>query len=523
MANYDVVVIGAGHNGLIAAAYLAKAGLEVCVVESENFAGGAINTFELTKPGFRHDMGGTCHVTILYNPLITNDELQLQSKFGLKYLVPEAACANIFPDNTAIIAYKDLDKTCQSIAQFSQADAETYRSFILGAKPIIEMMVGGLFTTPQPLGAFFAELDRTPEGQDLLKYFFMSAHEIVEDMFEHEKTRLMLTRLASEILVGPEDKGTGINFFFAAVMTQLYSMGMPEGGSSALPDSLVRCIESHGGVIRLKSKVEKIKVEGGRAKAVILASGEEIEARKAIVANLDPRLIFPQMVREVAPRLLDRLNKIKGPSYSGIMSHFALNEAPKFKAGDEVLEAHSIELLPWEEDFRRMFDELRYGRIPTTLSPLVVCQSHHDPTRAPDGKQVLSLWQFEPYDLQEGGPERWNDIKRQVADQVLEWLRKYTTNMGPDNIIARTVQSPRDFERWDANLIRGGVNGPGGFLYQFFSYRPVPELGQYRAPIERLYLSGQAYHPGGSITGAGRNTAQVVMEDLGIDFKQLIA
>ena len=165
MAEYDVVVIGAGHNGLIVAGYLAKAGVSVCVVEKADFVGGAVNTLEVTKPGFKHDTGGTWHGLIQSNPLITNDELGLTSKYGLKYLHPETLMANVFPDDTAIIQYKDVDKTCQSIAQFSEHDADAYRRFYEYSRKFASMLIMGTFSPPPPFGAFVSQLDSSPEGQ----------------------------------------------------------------------------------------------------------------------------------------------------------------------------------------------------------------------------------------------------------------------------------------------------------------------------------------------------------------------
>ena len=173
-----------------------------------------------------------------------------------------------------------------------------------------------------------------------------------------------------------------------------------------------------------------------------------------------------------------------------------------------------------------MYDDIRYG-IPVTSThqaPLVVCMSQFAPTRAPKGKHTLYLWHYEPYSLKDGGVAKWEQVKEKVADSVLETVRTHTTIMGPENIIARTIYSPTDYEKMNPNLVHGAVLGPGAFMYQFFSHRPFPELGQYRCPtIESLYFSGQAFHPGGGITGGGRATVQVVMEDLGIDFEKVIS
>jgi phytoene dehydrogenase-like protein len=523
MANYEVVVVGAGHNGLIVAAYLAKAGVNVCVVEKAGFAGGACNTLEVTAPGFKHDTGAQTHHHIQANPLILHDELQLKSKFGLKYIYPEVIFSTVFPDDTCIFFYKDVDRTCQSIAQFSEKDAETYRKFFQRAKPMVEMMARGFFTAPPPMGSFFSQLDQSPEGQDMIRYMLMSSYDVMKGMFEHEKTLLFIGKGLTEPMVGLEEKGTGNYLFIMYPMTHLYPPAFPEGGSYMLSESLARCIKAHGGVIRLNSGVKKIKVEKGKATGVILDSGEEIGAKKAVVANLHPQLIFPGMVSEVEERLVERVRGIQDSSFVGLMQHLALNEAPKFKAGDKVVQGMLIEPVPWWKEYRRLYDDLKNGLVPATFAPLMVVPTVFDPSRAPQGKHVMYLWHYEPYELEDGGHAKWDEIKELVADNILEGLRKYTTNMGPENIIARTIHSPLDYNRLNSNILRGSILGPGLFLYQFFSYRPLPELGQYRTPIERLYLSGSAVHPGGGIIGGGRGTVQTIMQDLNIDFEKVIS
>lgn len=524
MAEHDVVVIGAGHNGLTIAAYLAKAGLNVCVLEQNSILGGATSTAEVTLPGFKHELGAVDHALIQANPMILHDELGLKSKYGLKYIYPKLSVANVFPDDTYLGLYADLDKTCESIAQFSEHDAEAYRKFYEMCKPMIDLLVGGLFNAPPPFGALISQLDQTPIGQELVRSLMMSAYDVISQWFEHPKTKLKLLKYMSEPLVGPEDRGTAVYLFVLIPMNHTYPLGLPEGGSGMLPASLARCVEANGGTVKVDSEVKKIKTSGGRASSVVLASGEEIKARKAVVANVDARVTLLQLLEDkLSDDLKQKVERIQDPSFTGILQAIALNNAPEYKAAKELREAYIIEPLPWLEEFRRLFDDLRYGEIPSrALAPFVVCPTVHDPTRAPAGKHTLYLWNYVPYWLKDGGPEKWDSIKEKVADTILDWLRKYATNMGPENILGRAIYSPLDFERMNPNLVHGAVLGPGAFMYQFFSYRPIPELGQYRTPIDKLYLAGHATHPGGCVTGGGRATVQVIMDDLGIDFEKAI-
>lgn len=521
---YDVVVIGAGHNGLTVAAYLAKAGLNVCVVERNSYIGGATATVEVTLPGFKHEMGGINHATIMANPMIVHDELGLKSKYGLKYIVPKISVASLFPDDTAFCLYADFEKTCESIAKFSEHDADAYRRFYEMSKPMIPMLMNGMFNAPPPFGALIAQLDQTAIGQELVRSMMMSAYDIVNQWFEHPKTKLKLMKYTSELTVGPEERGTAIYLFVLIPMSHMYPCALPEGGSGMLATALARCVEAHGGTVRVKSEVKRIKTSAGRASSVVLASGEEVAARKAIVANVDARVTLLELLEDgLSDDLKQKVQRIQDPSFCGLLQAIALNEAPKYRAGKEIQEAIVAEVLPWMDDFRRMFDDLRYGEVPSRgLAPFVVCPTVHDPTRAPAGKHVLYLFNYEPYWLKDGGPGRWDAIKEKVADMTVECLSKYTTNFSLKEILGRAIYSPLDQERMNPNLVHGALNGPGAFMHQFFSYRPIPELGQYRTPIEGLYLSGHATHPGGSICGGGRATVQVIMRDLGIDFENVV-
>lgn len=527
MAEHDVVVIGAGHNGLIIAAYLAKAGLNVCVLEQQSYLGGATSTQEITLPGFKHELGGIDHALIQANPLIRNDELGLKSKYGLKYINPKISVMNLFPDDTEMGLYADLDKTCASIAQYSQKDADAYRKFYEMSAPMVDMLVGGMFNAPPPYGALMAQLDQSPIGQELLRSLMMSAYDVINQWFEHPKTKLKLLKYMSEPLVGPEERGTAIYLFVLIPMNHTYPLGMPEGGSGMLAKALADCIEDYGGTVKLNSKVKTIKTKAGRASSVVLESGEEFKAKRAVVANVDARVTMLQLLEgQLDSELKEKIKRIQDPTFTGVLQAIALNNAPEYKASKDAREAFIVEPLPWLDDFRRMFDTLRYGELPsskTGMAPFVVTPTVHDPTRAPQGKHTLYLWNYAPYWLKDGGPAKWDQIKEKFADDVLEWLRKYSTNMGPENILGRKIISPLDFARMNPNLVNGAVLGPGAFMYQFFSYRPIPELGQYRTPVEGLYLSGHATHPGGCIAGGGRATVQVIMSDLGIDFTDVIA
>jgi phytoene dehydrogenase-like protein len=207
--NYDIVVMGSGHNGLVAAAYLAKAGKKVLVLERKSHYGGGVSTLELTRPGYLHDEHSNVHIMIQGNPLLRDDELGLLSKFGLEYNYPDLPWASIFDDGRVILGWKDLDRTCEGIAEFSPRDAEAYRDFVHASQKVLPMMVAGLYSPPSPLGAFTAMMDKSDEGRFLLDIMSRSALDVVDRFFESELMKLHIVRMVTENLQMPDELGTG--------------------------------------------------------------------------------------------------------------------------------------------------------------------------------------------------------------------------------------------------------------------------------------------------------------------------
>jgi len=523
MPEHDVLVLGAGHNGLVAAAYLAKAGVDVGVVEARDFVGGGAQTRENTLPGFKQETDAVAHVLIQANPLITNDELGLKSKYGLEYIYPDVQFANVFPDGSYFCSYADIDRTCESIARISPRDGEAYKQFYEYSKGVLDFLLASLFSPCPPFGQIVAMLDSTPEGQEVLRALLMSSWDIVNEYFYDERVKAGLLKLANEPMMFPEAKGTGVYLFLMVPLVHLYKMGTPRGGGVEMPHALVRCIEANGGHIYLNSRVSKITTSGGRATGVRLESGEEMKAKRGVMCGIHVKHLFGGGLVDGAPDdIVRKVQRTTPSSHSTLTANYALNEAPKYKVGGDADRALLVELLPFMDGFRQHYDDCRLGIPPRQKVPYVACHSYVDPTKAPEGKASIQLYDPSPYDLRDGGPQKWDEIKEQEEDRKLDWFRQFATNMGPENILARTIISPLDLERWSPNYIEGDVVGLGSDLYQYLSNRPIPPLGQYRTPIEGLYLCGPTSHPGGGITGGGRAPVQVVMEDLGIDFNKVI-
>lgn len=518
---YDIVVAGGGSNSLSAAAYLAKAGLSVCVLEKNEVIGGGLVCRELTEPGFKHEPHATGLIIVMANPMIKNDELELKSRFGLKFFTPEKTIATVYDDETWMSTCVSLDKTCEAIAKFSQRDAESYRAFATRVIQMAPLLTSAMFKPPIPYGQFAMMLDQSPIGQELLRAMMMSCSALLDELFENDKVKLHFMKWMGIFLLHPEERGTGLMLYSATAVAHTQEESGVVGGVQAFADALGQCIEYHGGEIRTNTMVKKIIVSGGKATGVELADGEQIRARKGVIG-----CIHPHNLGDVVPGLdadmVDEARRCELSSHSGLMTHWALHEAPKYKCS-EINDALLIQPVPSRlADLKQVFDDVGRGKLPKRLASIVSHMTVFDPTRAPPGKHTLYFFCFAPKYLKDGG---WTVEAR---ENMWEWMmgeyRKYCTNMGPENIIAGMSESPPDQNEWSPSFASGDFMGIGMFQHQLLGRRPTPRLAQYAVPgAEGLYLSGPFMHPGGAVTGGGRATAMKMMEDMGMDSSKHMA
>jgi phytoene dehydrogenase-like protein len=521
---YDIVAMGAGHNGLVAAAYLAKAGKKVLVLERRPWFGGGVVTREINTPGYWHDEHSSVHIMIQGNPLIREDELGLQSRFGLKYQYG-TPYAMIFPDQSSLIAYQDLDRTCEGIARISARDADTYRRFAQRAMAMLPGFAAGMYAPPAPMGAFYAMLDGSQEGREILDAMQRSSLEIANQAFESEQVKIWLLRLVSENLQLPDELGTGFGLFLMPGLMHGYGVSQPVGGSGKLSESLVRCIAHYGGEVRCNSEVSKILSTAGRATGVRLSSGEEFSARDAVIGAIHPHRLR-SFVDGVPEPVLQRAERATLAAFSIMVSHYDLKQPAQYYAGEEVGHAIMLEFMSAHSLAEMLddFDDLRRGRISERVLIAGGDESINDPSRVPAGRGLFHGITFAPYQLERGGASRWDEIAESMGDRSLAAYQRFVKNLSSDNIIKRTVVTPLDHARNLPNSMVGGdVHGVAPYFYQTGGHRPTPDLAQYTVPgIERLYLVGPFQHPGGGVYGAGRGTAIRMFEDLGMDFARSI-
>jgi phytoene dehydrogenase-like protein len=515
MSKHDIVVVGSGHNGLVAGAYLAAAGKRVLVLERNAWFGGGVVTRELTLPGFRHDQHSMAHIFIQANPLLAADELKLKAKYGLKYVFPDPPMMSVFEDGRTLGLYRDRERTCAEIAKFSRHDADAYRRLSTQAAAWLPMIAASLYTAPAPQGASFAMLDQSREGREFWRVVQMSTHDVVCEYFEHDLVRMHFARIAGENLVSPDEKATGLGVFVFAGFMEATGIGVPIGGSGRLTDALLACIRDLGGEVLANIDVARVLTKNGRATGVVTRTGQEYAANDAVIGAIHPHDIG-KMVEGVDADIARAAAATQISENACITVHAALEAPLRFKAGEQV-RAAMIELLPASyETLRRSFDDLRYGGF--SQHPLVGLGSltMFDPSRVPESRATMHAWDYVPYERPD--QRSWDETKREYAQRMLSHMSKFIENV-PDDVLQFHCDSPLDMERTSPSFRRGDLHGIAPTTYQSGSHRPTHELGQFTVPgVDRLYLVGPFQHPGGGVFGAGRATGVKVAEDLKIKF-----
>jgi phytoene dehydrogenase-like protein len=518
---YDVIIIGAGHNGLTAAAYLARAGRRVLVLERRHVVGGAAVTEEVF-PGFRFSV--CSYVVSLLRPEIIR-ELDLP-RHGLQIL-PLDGTFTPMPDGNHLWRTNDHAQTRREIARHSRVDAEAYDEYgramvemgrfvrpILGLTPADPTSLN-----PRGLGQLlfllrrFQQLPRQDQYNQI-QLMTMSAADFLDQWFETDV--LKATMAASGIIgtfLGIRSPGTAyvlLHHYMGDIDGAFRSWGLARGGTGAISEAIASAARTAGVEIRTRAPVARILVRHNHAAGVVLDNGDELVA-STVVSSVDPRLTFLRFLEPgtLPDEFTDDVRRYKFRGSSGKVN-LALDALPDFTAlpGPGRHLRGAISISPGTEYMERAYDEAKYGRFSRRPYIDTVIPSLTDPSVAPPGKHVMSCFvQYAPYHLAEG---TWDDQKEAFGDAVVDTLAGYAPNM-KQIIRHRQVVTPLDLEReWglsEGNIFQGELT-----LEQLFFLRPIPGWAQYRTPIRSLYMCGSATHPGGGIMGApGRNAAGVIL------------
>jgi phytoene dehydrogenase-like protein len=520
---YDVVVAGAGHNSLVAAAYLSRAGFTCLVLEHRHIVGGNTVTEELTLPGFRHDTCATAHNLIQASPMLRNDELGL-GRYGLEYILPDPVLYMPFPDGSSITQWCDLERTCAELARFSGRDAEAYRRLLEDYAEIAPVFNDAAYT-PVGFGPALQErLNAHPKGKIWQRRIALSAWDIIRHRFENEHVRAFMLWMAFMTMVPPDQPMSGRLAFSLVAGRQRWSWAIPKGGSSALADALSRLIEDHGGKLLTGKSVNGLIVEDGLCRGVSCADGSQYRARRAVLSTVHVKHLLPMAPPGVWGEDFVESVETWQPGVSLYPTHYAATEALTVDTPDGPLTPSAIGIMPSVEHALRLGYDITRGVVRRDEPPLlVIVTSVADPTRAPAGRHTLKIVGFGPYELSEGAAH-WDRIKEGVADDNLAHVRRYFPALTDEKILARHVSSPLDLERINPHNWHGSCHGGAQIPAQAAGLRPAPGWAQHRMPIRGLYQTGSCTHPGGSVSGApGRNAAMVMLKDFGTSLQKAIA
>ncbi|MPZ60818.1 MAG: NAD(P)-binding protein [Propionibacteriales bacterium] len=518
----DIVVAGAGHNSLITACYLAKAGYRVQVLDARPIPGGGAATEEPLLPGYLIDSCSTGHTIIQGNPLIAEDELGLLKEHGLAYIDPDPVAHVAFPDGEHLTHWLDPARTSEEIARFSRADAAAYGRMLREWDDVKEVFAGGQF---RPIGdgpSLEQRLSDHPRGNVWKRRRVMSAWDVIRHEYESRHVRAYMLWQAYQTFVRPDAAGSGVLAYSTVSSRQRRSWTIPVGGSGALTEALVRCLASYGGSVLCDRTVRRLLLEGERCVGVETSDGEQYRARTAVVSSIHVTHLLGMAPREVWPDDWRFGVETYDLGASGLAVYFATTRPPEFVVNGSVRTAVSAGTVGWPEDVVRFGRDMSDGRWTDDVPWLLVATpTLADASRAPAGNHTVKLLAPHGWRLPEG--ETWPVLKERRMRELLMHLRRFCPGLSDDVILGSLVKGPYDFEAANPHMVRGTFHGGDRSLAYAGPQRPAPGWASHRTPIPGLYQTGGTTHPGGSITGGpGRNAAQVLLGDLGTSLREVL-
>ena len=513
---YDGIVIGAGHHGLILAGYLARAGLDILLVERRLSYGGGLCTREVTLPGFYHNLHSINHFHITEAPWFK--DLGLDER--VSYITPRYEFGQAHRDGSALVLGRELEESVANIARFSKKDAQTFRDWNRKAEKITrDIFLPERYAEPLPKDEREALLSRTALGRDFLDVSNRQPLDVVGELFENEHVRLLFlfkVSLFGTWLVDTLSKSSPMGSVIRAFDLES-GYQLCQGGSFNLARGLMECFIAAGGAYQPQVNIERIVVENGKATGIELAGGRTVRARQFVASTLDVHQTFEQLIgrAQLPAAFLNKLDGFQYTAWSLFGLHLALDESPRFAA--EKFDPNINRALKWSigaetmEDLFSAHRDVMAGRVPRIVQFGSGPLSLIDPTQAPPGKHTTYCWHVMPLNP-DIGAKNYEDWKEEFADRIVETFARYCPNMTEGHVLGRYIYTGRDYVQEMINM-RGGDIFMGAFNAEQVMYN---HFG-YHSPIPNLYNAGSAGHPGGAISGgAGYIAAALIARDLGI-------
>ncbi len=520
MAEHDAVIVGSGINSLACAALLGRAGWSVCVLERNDWLGGAIKTAEITVPGFRHDVfsawhplwvGGAAHVLL-------GEEL---GERGLEYLNGALPTASLYPDGESAFLLRSTDANAEELG----SDGAAWRSLVDEFMPNADLSFGLLGTelwsgAGAKLGAKAARRLGRPGLAEFTGNLLRSSRDWLETTFAAERSRGLLAPWVLHTGLGPDAASSGFMTQVIAVAIQEGGMPVPRGGGARLVEALVQLIRDHGGSCETGHEVDSIVVRGGTATGVRTTGGETFEAARAVIANVTPTQLYGRLLGNPDGPVPEAARRFRY-GRSEMQIHFALSEPPRWEGDERLAQTAIVHITPGLDGVSRAVNEAERGLLPAEAT--IVCGQPLtlDPSRAPEGKGILWIQLQElPWRVKgdaageiDTGAGGWTEaLRERYADRIQARLARQIPNL-ESSILARTSLSPADLQAANPNLHHGDPYGGSLALDQNFLWRPFPASPGHRTPVERLWQIGASTWPGPGLgAGSGTLVAQALLK-----------
>ena len=510
--HYDAIIIGCGHNGLVAAFYLARAGLRVLALEQGPKVGGAATTDELF-PGFHFS---TCaHSFVLFHPQIL-DDMRLVER-GLRVFRRDPPQFHPFADGQYLLAWNDAERTRESIARISRRDAEVYGDYVKFWQKAAQLFEPYLLDAPPTLGEFLRAAEGTPNASIAHTLITGTRRQLLDDYFESPRVKASLGTTFDAGYTG--NAGGLLYFAFAAALSsrlgQRGLVGFPQGGMGTVTRLLRQAAEDAGAEVRTGTPVAGVHVAAGQVGGVTLTDDTAITAR-TVLSNADPQRTLTRLVPA---------KHLPGPFQKSVRSlrmnagylklHCATTGLPDWRAlpGDGPQHRANVRICESLDTIDRAWGEARAGRMPTEPILGLVCPSVYDRSVVPAGHHTISIWvEYAPVGL---APADWESRRAQISDALIAQVARYAPNF-PDLVSDAYLHGPPEIEA-RAGMTRGNMHHVDMTIDQMLGARPLPECAAYRTPLDGLYLCGSGCHPGGGVSGVpGHNAAQTVIRDLNV-------